>query len=184
MWMMTRSPPTGSAADAVLVDLARRGDREAFTQLIRRRYGVAQGVCLRALGEQGTAQDAVQDATRTAWLSIDRLLHPDRFGPWLCGIALNNARQILRAKLTQSRVLSSIGGETQVSFVEDAVIADELRSRVRRAVDELPTGQREAVRLYYLSGLTQREAAGELGVSVNAVKARLHEARQHLKSFA
>ena len=51
---------------------------------------------------------------------------------------------------------------------------------MRSAVDELPKGQREAVRLYYLSGLTQQGAAIYLGISANAVKARLHEAREHL----
>jgi bifunctional DNase/RNase len=47
-------------------------------------------------------------------------------------------------------------------------------------VSELPRGQREAVYLFYLSGLTHREAAQELGVSVNAVKARLHQGRLKL----
>ena len=87
MSVMMCPPPTDRATDAALVDLARGGDREAFSELIRRHYGEAEGVCLRALGEEGMAKDAVQEATLTAWLGVDRLHHPDRFGPWLCGIA-------------------------------------------------------------------------------------------------
>ena len=94
---------------------------------------------------------------------------------------LNNVLTKPWAKLTLTRSATrSIGGDTRPPSVEDAVIAAELRSRVRSAVDELPKGQREAVRLYYLSGLTQQGAAIYLGISANAVKARLHEAREHL----
>lgn len=54
------------------------------------------------------------------------------------------------------------------------------RQRSAPECDELPLGQREAVYLFYLSGLSHREAAAELGVSVNAVKARLHQGRLNL----
>jgi len=52
---------------------------------------------------------------------------------------------------------------------------------VRRAIGTLPPGQRDAVLLFYLQGLSYREAAVELGISVGAVKARLHQARQALR---
>ncbi|MDQ6670135.1 MAG: DUF151 domain-containing protein [Chloroflexota bacterium] len=57
----------------------------------------------------------------------------------------------------------------------------EPHARVRRAVAELPRGQRAAVTLFYLMGLTQLETAALLGIHVGAVKARLHKARGHLR---
>ncbi len=62
---------------------------------------------------------------------------------------------------------------------EAAEIAD-LAARVRGAVTALPDGQRHAVFLFYLQGLSHREVAGELGISVGAVKARLHQGRAAL----
>jgi bifunctional DNase/RNase len=57
----------------------------------------------------------------------------------------------------------------------------ELAARVRAAIAELPAGQREAVTLYYLAGLTQVEAAAHLGIPPGAVKTRLHKARASLR---
>src|SRR5207302_5638441 len=59
--------------------------------------------------------------------------------------------------------------------------AAELVARVRGAVAALPCGQRDAVTLYYLAGLTQREVAAALGIDVGAVKGRLHKARRALR---
>jgi hypothetical protein len=57
----------------------------------------------------------------------------------------------------------------------------EFTSKIRGAVEELPPGQRDAVVLFYFSGLTQREMAVLLGTEVGAVKARLHKARKGLR---
>ena len=59
--------------------------------------------------------------------------------------------------------------------------ARELAARVREAIAALPRGQREAVTLYYLAGLTQAEAATHLDIPPGAVKARLHKARAALR---
>ncbi len=64
---------------------------------------------------------------------------------------------------------------------EELAEAAELREVVRRAVDELPRGQRAAVLLFYLSGLTHAETAALLGIEVGAVKTRLHKARATLR---
>ncbi|HEX6934811.1 MAG TPA: bifunctional nuclease domain-containing protein, partial [Streptosporangiaceae bacterium] len=58
-------------------------------------------------------------------------------------------------------------------------IAD-LARRVRAAISQLPAGQREAVLLFYLQGLSHLEVAAELGISRGAVKARLHQGRAAL----
>jgi bifunctional DNase/RNase/predicted DNA-binding protein (UPF0251 family) len=59
--------------------------------------------------------------------------------------------------------------------------AREVAGRVRAAIASLPTGQREAVTLFYLAGLSQAETAAHLGVAVSAVKTRLHNARASLR---
>lgn len=51
---------------------------------------------------------------------------------------------------------------------------------MREAIGSLADGQRHAVHLFYLQGLSHREVAAELGISVGAVKARLHQARAAL----
>jgi bifunctional DNase/RNase len=64
---------------------------------------------------------------------------------------------------------------------EELAEAADLARSVRYAVADLPVGQRAAMALVYLSGLTQAEAAAMLGIEVGAVKARLHKARATLR---
>ncbi len=63
----------------------------------------------------------------------------------------------------------------------ELVAQREVAALVRAAIAELPAGQREAVTLYYLAGLTQAEAAEHLGIAPGAVKTRLHKARASLR---
>jgi uncharacterized protein len=124
-------------------------------------------------------------------LNLDRLRDPGRFGPWLGGIGLNLCRRHLRERSQPLRadwsedVLS--GGrwaaEPVATGPDPQELAEEadLAGRVRQAVARLPTGQRTAVLLFYLSGLTYAETAAQLGIELNAVKTRLHKARGHLR---
>jgi RNA polymerase sigma-70 factor (ECF subfamily) len=173
--------PTDRADDdADLVRAARLGAREPFAELVRRHQNMATALAARVLGSEDLARDAVQEAVVAAMTGLDRLRSADRFGPWFCGIALNVSRRWrrqLRAELPDGagpdRIPAGAGPD------ELAELAD-LAARVRAAIASLADGQRDAVFLFYLQGLSHREVAAELGVSVGAVKARLHQARAAL----
>jgi RNA polymerase sigma-70 factor (ECF subfamily) len=174
-------------SDAALVAAARAGDKEAFARLIERHQGMLRGLCRRALGDRGQVEDAVQEAVLQALLSLDRLQRPERFGAWLGGIGLNLCRRWLRARrgapwsweelVGGHRVAEAIDARTPSDVAEDA----ELAERVRRAVNCLPAGQRAAVALFYLEGLSLAGVAAQLDVEVGAVKQRLHKGRAKLR---
>jgi RNA polymerase sigma factor (sigma-70 family) len=161
--------------DAVLVRRARGGDRDAFAALVRRHRPLLLRSCARMVGEDGAA-DAAQDAVLTAMLSLDRLREPASFGPWLVGIGLNACRAMLRARR------DVVARDDVVAEPHEIVVSRELAARVRAAIAALPRGQREAVTLYYLAGLTQAAAAAHLGIPPGAVKTRLHKARATLRT--
>jgi RNA polymerase sigma factor (sigma-70 family) len=164
-------------SDAVLVRRARGGDRDAFARLVERHRPLLLRSCARMVGDDGAA-DAAQDAVLTAMLSLHRLRQPSSFGPWLVGIGLNACRTQLRGSdpLTAAQVRGS-----DPLTPEEIVESHEIAALVRNAIAELPKGQREAVALYYLAGLTQTEAAEHLGIPPGAVKTRLHKARASLR---
>src|SRR3954447_15071531 len=169
--------------DAALVRRARGGDREAFAALVRRHRPLLLRSCRRLVGDDGAA-DAAQDAVLTAMLSLDRLREPSSFGPWLVGIGLNACRGMIRsAQLRGSDPLSApqVRGSDPLT-PQEAVESREIAALVRSAIAALPQGQREAVTLYYLAGLTQAEAAEHLGIPPGAVKTRLHKARASLRA--
>lgn len=168
-----------SVPDAHLVRSALLGAREPFAELVRRHQHTATVLAARVLGSEDLARDAVQEAAVAAMTGLDRLRAADRFGPWFCGIALNVSRRWLR----ELRLEAPGGADERASDGarpdELAELAD-LAARVRSAIACLADGQREAVLLFYLLGLSHREVAAELGISVGAVKSRLHQARMAL----
>ena len=176
------------ACDAELVRAARGGDKAAFAALLVRHRPLLLALCRKALGEAALAEDAAQEAALQAMLGLDRLRRPEQFGPWLAGIGLNVCRRWRRERSREAWSWEVVqGGRSGPEPIateagpEEAAEAAELGEWVRRAVAGLPAGQRAAVLLVYLAGLTQAEAAAHLGVEVGAVKSRLHKARATLR---
>lgn len=178
----------GIPNDADLVRLAREGDKAAFAELIDRHGTLLLALCRRALGDPELARDARQEAVLQAMLNLDRLRRPERFGPWLAGIGLNVCRGWLRHRPADCWSWEALQGGRQVlepiderTGPEGLAEFNDLADRIHQAVADLPNGQRAAVLLFYLSGLTYAETAAQLGVEVGAVKTRLHKARAVLR---
>ncbi len=171
------------ASDARLVEAALGGDKDAFAALVTRHWATAVALAARVLGTPDLARDAAQEAAVAALVSLDQLRAPARFGAWFCGITLNVARRWARQLRTERPAVIGDQATDRASHEpgpdERAELA-ELAATVRAAVAQLADGQRDAVLLFYLQGLTHREVAAELAISVGAVKARLHQARAAL----
>jgi RNA polymerase sigma factor (sigma-70 family) len=189
--MDTAERRAGDAMDRVddirLVAAARLGDKEAFGQLLIRHQPLLLAMCRRTLQDPELAEDAAQEASLQALLSLDRLRGDDRFGSWLAGIGLNVCRRWRRGTRGDWSWEAVTGGgrgpepvDAAPDPAERAAAADR-DARVRLAVAELPRGQRAAVALVYLSGLTLAETADALGIEVGAVKTRLHKGRASLR---
>lgn len=177
-----------SPRDTDLVRAAQGGDRAAFGALVIRHRPLVLAVCRCALKDPGLAEDVAQDAILHAMLHLDRLRQPERFGSWLAGIGLNLCHRLRRQRAHEVWSWDAlVGGQVlpepvdAAPSVEEQVEAAELRRRVGAAVTELPSGQRAAVILHYLAGLTQAETAALLGIAPGAVKTRLHKARATLR---
>lgn len=176
-----------NAEDAQLVAAAQSGDRSALATLLSRHRPLLLTLCHRALGDPGLAEDAAQEASLLAMLHLDRLRRAERFGSWLAGIGLNVCHRWRRQRSREAWSWEAMLGGAVSEPIDPTPSPDEwaeanaLRAWVRQAVSELPRGQREAVVLHYLMGLTQSETARLLGIESGAVKTRLHKARASLR---
>jgi RNA polymerase sigma factor (sigma-70 family) len=153
-------------SDAALVTAARAGDRAAFAALVERH----QPALLRAC--RGSS-DAAQEAVLHALTGLPSLRDESAFGPWLCGIGRNLSR---RAR-----------GEMPAPWPEPSTTLDQgsdpfVRDHILAAIAALPPGQRDAVGLFYLADLSHLQVSERLGISVGAVKTRLHKARAALQA--
>lgn len=156
-----------------------RGERDAFAELVTRHWAMAVALATRVLGSAELGKDAAQEATIAAMNGLEQLRSPERFGAWFCGITLNLARRWLRQERAEAQAFPVEQASHEPGPAELAELS-ELAAAVRTAVAQLADGQRDAVMLFYLQGLTHREVAAELGISVGAVKARLHQGRAAL----
>src|SRR5438270_314576 len=137
---------------------------------------------------RATSSRRVANSSLCAYLDLARLRDPDRFGGWLCGIAVNLARMRLRSRRTTTsledwtgglRVPPGLAGDEVAP--EDQVEAHETLELVRRAIEVLPEPQRQVVLMHYVDGLSCQEIAALLGNSTGAVRVRLHRARTPLR---
>ncbi|MBM2850555.1 MAG: hypothetical protein HW418_3497 [Anaerolineales bacterium] len=178
------------ASDADLVKRALAGDRAAFGPLVERHRSILLRLAQRMLGDPAEAEDVAQEACLHAFLSLSRLRDPERFGAWLCGIAVNLCRLRLRARRCTYALEDWEGGRVARGFTwaealpspEAAYEIRELHAVVLNAIALLPPEQQVVVRLHYLDGLTLTEIGVLAGAPLGTVKARLHRARERLRA--
>ncbi len=176
--------------DVELVALVRRGDKDAFGILTQRYHTLARRLAMRLVARDDLAQDLAQEAMLQAYLSLDRLRDPAKFKSWLYGIVLNVCRSHLRDREITFFSLEAMMGGLQLFAVplidvplspEKITEERELHEIVLDAVNTLPPRDRDATLLFYYAQLSLREIAAVQGISLGAVKVRLHRARQRLK---
>lgn len=159
---------------------ARRGDREAFDEVVRVHHRLVFAYARRVLGDDEAAVEATQETFVRAWryrASCD----PPRVRAWLMGIVANRARDALRARGAWPGPLEDPGALPARDQGGLALLArGALREEVARAIDALPPEQREVVALRYLSDLSYEEVAEALGLSVGAARMRALRAREAL----
>jgi RNA polymerase sigma factor (sigma-70 family) len=168
-----------------IVNRLREGHTQEFTRLADRYRDMAFGYALTLLDQEQMAEDVVQEALLIAYTHLDRLRQPRAFGAWLRGIVRHQCARA-RAGVRRSNVANVEWEQLDAADGAAADPAEEavnavVRQEVRLAVEELPQAQREIVQLHYETGLSQREIAARLGLTVPAVNMRLHAARTRLR---
>lgn len=167
--------------DTQLVALARAGQRQAFGQLMDRHGTRARRLARDLVGDGDAAREMTQEAFVQAFLSLEHLRDGARFGSWLGGIVYNVCRNYLREQQTDRRMAQ---GLTVLAAPDPLAVAEEREGQrlVAEAIESLSPENRAATRLFYLEQRSLKETADALGISVVAVKGRLHKSRQQLKA--
>jgi RNA polymerase sigma-70 factor (ECF subfamily) len=181
-------PQPAAPADAALLDRFTRGDRSALDELFRRYRAVAYRVAYRLLGLEADALDAVQDGFIKALTNLSRFRGHSSFKTWLLRIVSNAALDVGRQRHRDGWNNKPVAPPTERGAAEDpAPDAGLERADLRRAIDaalaKLPVAQRQTFVLHVDGGLSYREVADALGLSIGTVMSRLFYARQKLKAL-
>ena len=150
----------------------------------------------RLLGEEDEARDVVQDVFVSVVGKLDGFRGQSRLSTWLHRIVVNAALMRLR---TRKRKPEESIDELLPNFddtghpvgtapawapsADEALERTEVRELVRKSIGELPETYRSVLLLRDIEGFDTAEAAEMLGISTNAVKVRLHRARQALRTL-
>ncbi len=178
--------------ERAFVERLKAGDEKAYETLVREYSGRMLAVARRFLRSEDDARDAVQEAFVSAFRAIDRFEGGARISTWLHRIVVNAALMKLRTRRRRPEASIDellprwkenghpVDAPTPWS-AEKLVQQDQLRRLVQEGIDQLPDSYREVLILRDIEELDTQEAAETLGISANAVKTRLHRARQALR---
>ena len=166
------------ADERALVLAAQKGEREAFSELVRtherRAYAVARAIVL----NHEDAEDAVQEAFLHAYRALHRFLPDQAFGAWLHRIVANAALDITRRRKVRD---ADELPETIASPFKDPAESSELRRRLKDALETLPPRQRAVIVLHDVEGYKHAEIGVTLGIPEGTARSDLHYARSHLR---
>lgn len=161
-----------------LVLAAQRGEREAFSELVRRHQRRAYVVARSIVVNHEDAEDAVQEAFLHAYKAIDRFLPDQAFGAWLHRIVANAALDVTRRRKVRD---ADELPETVASPFRDPAEGGELRQRLKDALETLPARQRSVIVLHDVEGYKHAEIGKLLDIPEGTARSDLHYARSHLR---
>lgn len=181
-----RSPEGRTMTDADLVRLAQAGRAPAYEELVRRWAGRVLALCHTRVGRAAIAEELAQETLLRGFRAVRTLTQPDRFGSWLCGIAVRVCLDWYKKRDRSHVSFSSLPDAEETLNAHAATPEPELDHqdevrRLMREVEALPEECREVVLLYYYQDVTYRDLAALLGVSSATVNARLTRARKLLR---
>jgi len=169
-----------NAAEQEWLDLARKGNDEAFTCLVEIYQKPVYNLCYRMLGNPQEAEDAAQEAFWRAYQALHRYDPQRSFATWLLSIAAHYCIDLQRRRRVPVLELDDLLAEIVADPTpdpEDSLLQSDEQRRVRQALNTLNPQDRAAIVLRYWYDFSEEEIAQSLSLSVSAVKSRLHRAR-------
>lgn len=183
-----------------LVEKARNGDDDAFSELVLHYERFVYNTACKALSAGGRSVDVADDVAQAAFIKAWRNLKNFRgecsFSTWLYRITVNTARDLLRVESKKQTVSLSRdsegedeGGEWDVPVTsgdtvpEDALDRKEAIIAVRQAIESLEEDHRKVIVMRDIHGLSYQEIADRLEIEIGTVRSRLNRGRQKLKNI-
>jgi len=185
--------PEHSDPDAALMLRVKRGDREAFADLVEKYKQPLFNFICRTLRDEAESEDLAQNVFLQVYKSRQRYEHTAKFSTWLFTIArnlcLNEIRRRSRHPADSIEETQSDNEEQPQRQYEDKknflptenVLHGELAAKIEEAVAELPENQRTAILLCRQDELSYEEIAKILDCSLSATKSLIHRGRETLK---
>jgi len=154
------------------------GDPDAYAILVKRYQKPIFNLMVRMTSSEEDAFDLTQETFVNAYEKLDRFRLSSRFFPWLYTIGMNLARDFLRKRKTAVIGAEEFYGSQNNLLIESGqenTLVEKLDAqRVKVALQKLPQDYREAIILRFHEGMSMRDVAFALGISMSGAKMRIH----------
>jgi len=185
------APNNSCPSDELLLKRFAGGERAALEELFTRYRQPAFRVAYRLLGNEADALDAVQEGFVKALTHLDGFQGRSSFKTWLLRVVGNAALDLGRQR--GRREMHSLDRPERPDVVPEQLLRmedhgrnldqEDLRGQLTEALARLPEAQRQTFVLFADAGLSYREVAETLGISIGTVMSRLFYARQRLRAL-
>lgn len=171
--------------DREIIERAQRGERDAVTQLFGDHLGTVHRFAMRMCRDEERARDIAQESLLTALKSLDTYRGEASFSTWLFTITRSHCGRLRRR--AERETVSEDGDVVTETVTSEEPLPDaqaahgEVSGVLEKALDALDPTEREVVLLRDVEGVSTKEAADMLNISVAALKSRLHRARAALR---
>ncbi|MCL1632132.1 RNA polymerase sigma factor SigW [Sporolactobacillus sp. CPB3-1] len=174
-----------------LIKKVRKGDQQAFAELVEQYKNSVFGICLRMVGNTQEAEDLSQEAFIRAYKHIDQYDHERKFSTWLFRIATNLSIDFLRRRKNNVSLDAVVPGTEGLSLntilpdegekPDDRIVRKETEEMVQMEIKKLPEKYRLAIILKYIEDLSLKEISEIMDIPVGTVKTRIHRGREMLR---
>jgi RNA polymerase sigma-70 factor (ECF subfamily) len=159
-------------SDDILVEASRRGDKQAYSMLVKRHYRYVFAVCLGMLANVHDAEDIAQDTMLKGFLKIRRLYRGERFDLWVLRIARNLCVDYLRRKKHAKNFAQQVRNNSTRPSDEAGHLHD--------AIEQLSQEYRVPLMMYYFDNRSAKTIAQKLNISHSGACHKIRTARRKL----
>ena len=180
---MTAPTPT----DEMLAARVVAGEEGAFAALMERHWSRVHRLAQRFLGNRAEAEEVAQEVFLAVYQKLGQFEGKSAFSTWLYRVAVNMALMRLRSEGRAETVpleeveMSALAEEREDPPPEGRMMTEQSLGLIERAMDRMPTELKTIFILRDVEGFTNEETAEIMGLTVSAVKSRLHRGREFLR---
>ena len=173
--------------ELALIELVKKGDKKAYNTLVLKYQDRLVYSVYKFLKDFELAQDIAQEAFIKAYKNIEKFRGDSQFYTWIYRIAINTAKNVVSTKARKSEIYDNDTTDQLLSESaatsenpENILQAEQLRSEINKALQNLPEDIRVTLSLREFDGLSYEEIAKVLDCPIGTVRSRIHKGREML----
>ena len=168
--------------DYELIQGCIEGNRDLFTELVRRYKNLVYSVILRMVNDREEANDLAQDVFIKIYKNLDKYYPEYKFSTWVIRIATNHVIDYRRKKKQETVPIEDVEFSLRTEeSPESAYIRHEQKEELKKIVGDLPDMYKIPIMLYHEQGLSYQEISDIINEPLSKVKNRIFRGRRMLK---